>query len=364
MQRLFMRERIPPIVPSTLLVTLILLCFVFPGFLFAQDRKYLPQDLFSVSFPTERDGWACGRWGMITHTNDGGKTWERQTSGTDFTLSSICFTDAKQGWTVGDGGIILHTANGGQTWKKQKGPQILVEAGARWGHAGFTAGEEKTEAVLFYMGVDFVNSRKGWIVGERTHVLHTEDGGNTWEIQFSDEDFILKSVSFCDEYNGWAVGEYGYVYHTSDGGISWEHQAGEFDFSDETGEIVGGNFLFDVVAVNPQTAWVAGIDGYVAKTVDAGATWQQVTEGIPKAHLFGITADDQGNVLIGGNAQLLSSSDGGASFKVAKAEPPITYGWLYHVTSRGGKGFAAVGRAEWVYLSDNNGISWQRAGGS
>lgn len=349
---------------SAFLATLMFVCFVSLGKPSAQDRKYLPQDLFSVSFPTEKEGWACGRWGMIIHTNDGGKTWERQRSGTDFTLSSVYFVDPKRGWAVGDGGTILHTGDGGQSWKKQKGPQILVEPGARWGHAGFTADGEKTEAQLFYMGVYFIDLRRGWIVGERTHVLHTEDGGESWRIQFTDEDFILKSVSFCDELNGWAVGEYGYVYHTEDGGIHWEHQAGEFDFSEETGEIVGGNFLFDVAAVDSQTAWVAGIDGYVAGTVDGGATWQQVTDGIPKAHLFGITADEQGKVLIVGSAQLLASSDGGASFAVVEAEPPITYGWLYHVTSRGGGGFAAVGRSGWVYLSDTSGNSWQRSGGS
>jgi len=344
------------------LVTLMLICFFFPGILFAGEKKHMSQDLFSVSFPTENDGWACGRWGTILHTNDGGKTWKRQQGGTDFTLAAICFLDPKKGWAVGDGETILYTTDGGKTWEKQEGPQTFAERGARWGHADVTAEEGKTETKLFYMGVHFADSRKGWIVGERTHILHTEDGGKTWNIQFSDEDLILKNVSFCDEYNGWAVGEYGYIYHTGDGGEHWEHQAGEFDFSDETGEIVGGNFLFDVVAVNPQTAWVAGIDGYVAKTIDGGATWQQITNGIPKGHLFGVTSDEQGKVLVGGNAQLLISSAGGESFSVVKAEPPITYGWLYRITARGSAGFAAVGRGGWIYLSDGNGVSWREAG--
>src|SRR6266852_4001877 len=37
----------------------------------------------------------------------------------DATLRSAFFIDHKEGWVVGDEGVILHTLNGGQTWQRQ-----------------------------------------------------------------------------------------------------------------------------------------------------------------------------------------------------------------------------------------------------
>jgi photosystem II stability/assembly factor-like uncharacterized protein len=167
--------------------------------------------------------------------------------------------DTQNGWVVGDGGTILHTKDGGKTWEKQKSP-----------------------VPYYLMGVHFINSLKGWVVTERTNILFTEDGGEHWRIKFKDEDYILRAVSFCDPVHGWAVGEYGYIYHTSDGGATWKKQAGFFRISEETGGMEGASFLFDVVAVNPQTAWAVGIDGYAVKTIDGGKTWRGVNTGDSK----------------------------------------------------------------------------------
>lgn len=326
-------------------------------------RQEIADDLFDVSFPTENDGWACGRWGAVIHTVDGGRTWARQNSGTDYTLAGISFVDAQNGWAVGDHGTIIHTTDGGKTWAPQAPPRITLAGSAGWQGRGGTAAVENVPLAFFLMGVHFATAEKGWIVTERTHVLFTENGGETWTVQFSDEDFILQDVSFCDAQNGWAVGEYGYVYHTADGGRNWEYQAGIFDFSDETGDIIGGNYLFGVTAVDPDTAWAVGIDGYVTRTRDGGTTWEPVKNGFPKTHLFGVAAGQNGVVVIGGRSALLVSVDGGNSFRAAATEPPITYGWLFGFASRGNKGYAAVGKSQWVYLSGKDPGSWRMAGG-
>jgi len=346
---------------NTLLVQILITGIVLVGTSFNTSAGEKSQvDLFSVTFPSPNDGWACGRWGCVLHTADGGKTWKRQQSGTDFTLSSIFFVDSKTGWAVGDGGTIIHTTDGGKVWKKQTCPEVTVEAGLRWG-ANNQAPEEETKALDFFlMGVYFINARKGWIATERTTILSTENGGKTWEIQFSDEDFILKSISFCDDLNGWAVGEFGYIYHTEDGGQTWQHQAGYFDISDETGEMIGGNFLFDVVALDPQTAWAVGIDGYVVRTVDRGKTWQAVETGIPRTQLFCIQANHNQPFFIGGTGIFFSSNDQGVTWKRTSFDPPITYGWIYDISPRGANGFVSVGKEGWVYLTDDQGISWRR----
>jgi photosystem II stability/assembly factor-like uncharacterized protein len=317
-------------------VLAVLICVPVVSPAFAGQR--MTDDLFSVSFGSGKHGWAVGRWGSVLHTADGGKTWEKQNSGINYTLSSVSFVDENNGWAVGEQGTIIHTADGGKTWEKQKSP-----------------------VTYFLMGTVFATKNKGWIVTERTNILHTEDGGKTWAVQFKDQDFILKAVSFCDERNGWAAGEYGFVYHTTDGGTTWKHQAGEFGFSDETGEVVGGNYLFDIVAVNPNTAWVVGIDGYVAKTNDAGKTWRKQMTGVPKNHLFGVSVGEKG-VLIAGDGLLLRTADGGATWKDVKVDPPIRYGWLYRIGKRGKEGFVAVGQAGWIYGADTGAGEWRRAG--
>jgi len=303
-----------------------------------KKEKAMNEDLLSVSFPTEKEGWACGRWGTVLHTADGGKTWLLQPTGTENTLVSIHFVDPQNGWAVGEEGTILHTADG-KTWEKQKSP-----------------------VPYYLMKVKFVTPLKGYIVGERTHILSTVDGGKTWNIQFKDEDFILKSVSFCDDLHGWAVGEYGYIYHTKDGGVTWKKQAGYFDISKETEAIEGGNFLFDVTVVDPQTAWAVGIDGYVIRTVDGGKIWKEVKTDAPKTQFFCAASNQGGTVLIGGNGAFLISTDSGKTWKNPKFEPPIIYGWIYGIARRSSTEFVAVGWDGGIYLSDGkNPLSaWHR----
>ncbi len=287
------------------------------------------RDLFSVSFPAPESGWACGRRGIIAATRDGGNTWDRQESGTRFTLSSICFTDVQTGWAVGDVGTILHTVDGGKTWQPQKSP------------------------VSYYlMSVCFADSLTGWIATEMSTILFTRDGGLTWEVQFQDpdEEFVFRSISFCDENNGWAAGEYGFIYHTTDGGSTWEKQAGFLRISLETEMMETGNFIFDVWAVDPDTAWVAGLGKYIAVTRDNGNTWQQIqTDVIDPVHLFAVWADQTGHVIIGGNGTLIESIDNGASFQKAAVTPPVTYGWIGDIEPSADNTFFAVGIKAWIY---------------
>ena len=294
-------------------------------------------DLFGVSFPSSERGWVCGRWGAIFHSSDGGATWNRQQSGTDLTLSAIYFVDDSHGWAVGDEGTILLTSDGGKTWLSQKSP-----------------------VPFFLLDVQFIDKQTGWIVTERTTILHTTDGGTSWEIQFQDQDYMLKAISFCDSMHGWAVGEYGFIYHTADGGMTWEHQAGRFGWDEETGEIIGGNYLFDVVAMDPSNAWAVGIDGYVTRTIDGGKTWERITTTIPATHLLGITSDKKGGILICGESALFVSADGGRTFSQRSGDPVITYGWFNSATVSPDGRMIAAGKEGWVYMTADYGKLWKK----
>lgn len=293
------------------------------------DSPWRPHDdLFSVSFSTEAKGWACGRWGTILHTSDGGKTWAAQHSGTDLTLTGIYFVNEVSGWAVGAEGTILHTGDGGRTWEKQKSP------------------------VPFYHGdVHFVSPLKGWIASEETHILHTRDGGKSWGVQFQDNIFRLKAISFADEQHGWAVGEYGFTYGTRDGGETWTHQSGQFEYCEEIGDYKCGIFLFDVKAIDPQTAVAVGADSLIVMTRDGGSTWQKLDAALPpQTHLMGVAASANGDIAICGKGVYLFSNDGGASWSPLRFVPTMEYGWLYSIKGVGENRFASVGMDGLIYM--------------
>jgi len=293
-------------------------------------------DIFSLCFPAKNNGWACGRWGTILHTSDGGKTWQRQNSGIKFTLADIFFIDSKLEWAVGNEGTILHTVDGGLVWKKQISP-----------------------VDYYHTGVFFVTSQKGWISTDQTHILYTDDGGRTWQVQFQDVEFRLKSISFSDAFNGWAVGEYGYIYHTDDGGKSWQHQGGFLRFNDETADIEGGIFLFEVLAIDAKTAWAMGLDGHVIRTEDGGKNWLKIETNVPQTPLFCITYHEAGHMAIGGRGVFVVSKDSGLNWQKARVTPSIDYSWVYDIVIYDPERSIAAGAEGAIYNRDENGI-WKR----
>lgn len=315
-----------PRMPAIICLAIAMLLSSVSSLLSKQEASGLYHDLFSVNFPNENDGWACGRRGTMLHTSDGGVTWVRQNTGTEFTLAAVHFADRKNGMAVGHEGTILHTSNGGASWERQKSP-----------------------VDFFLMDVHCLSPSKAVIAAERTHILVTENGGKTWGIGFKDRDFILKALSFSDARHGWAVGEYGFIYHTEDGGTTWIKQAGNYGFSPTTGELVGDKYLFDVTAVNAKEAWAVGIDGYIKRTVDGGQTWEEMVSVGTANKLYLAASDGKGAIFVGGKGVLMASTDQGANWMPLKSVPSIRYGWLYGAARRGANDYVAVGIGGAIY---------------
>ena len=51
--------------------------------------------LYDIYFVDADNAWACGKYGTIIFTSDGGQTWEPQTSGTYKNLYRISFGNLK-----------------------------------------------------------------------------------------------------------------------------------------------------------------------------------------------------------------------------------------------------------------------------
>ena len=172
------------------------------------------------------------------------KPWEQNTAlrpaVTSANLNAITLVSPQAGWAVGYNGTILHTTDGGTSWQPQ------------------TSG---TTTAL--NSVAFVSPQAGWAVGYYGTILHTADGGTSWQPQTSGTQQILYSVAFVSPQAGWAV-SWGTILHTSDGGTSWQPQTSG---TQQT--------LYSVAFASSQEGWAVGYDGTILHTEDEGLTWKR-----------------------------------------------------------------------------------------
>jgi photosystem II stability/assembly factor-like uncharacterized protein len=125
----------------------------------------------AVQFIDKDEGWAVGDDGVIWHSIDGGKTWERQKSGTRASLRGVHFQSPYSGWAVGrvempngagSVGVMLKTTDGGLKWE-EVGVNVLPGL-----HV-----------------VRFVDEKNGFVCGDGSNafpsgMFRTADGGRTW----------------------------------------------------------------------------------------------------------------------------------------------------------------------------------------
>jgi photosystem II stability/assembly factor-like uncharacterized protein len=236
------------------------------------NRKiYITDKFYDVQAVTPDKAIIAGYGGKILTTDDAGRSWNVSETGTENAIYKTRMVDANNGWAVGQGGTVLKTTDGGKTWKK-------VDTGS--------------DASLFSMYV--VSPQKVVAVGEKATVLSTEDGGATWKITKikakpkaagSDEamaglndmeviaqDPTLYDVKFVGDKDGWIVGEFGKILHTTDGGATWNEQQNTLVGGDVADALDLPTF-FGVDCTSASDCTAVGLDGKIASTKNGGETW-------------------------------------------------------------------------------------------
>jgi len=124
----------------------------------------------------------------------------------------------------------------------------------------------------------------GWAIGWRsdntTAILHTWNGGKTWEEQGNTalwSGLAGNDISAVDEWTAWAAlgsgdGGAGAILHTTDGGANWRVQI----LPEGVNETVKG-----IKGLSQSVAWAVTLGGTVMRTLDGGDTWNIVShEGV------------------------------------------------------------------------------------
>lgn len=222
-------------------------------------------------------------------------------------------------------------------------------------------------------------------VGQRGHVIVSDDDGRTWvqgQVPVSSD---LLAVHFPSPQNGWAVGQGGVVINSHDGGLTWAKQldgkqvskrildyyaqaAGKDSVSNAQHYVereksliaIGGTQPFmGVYFESDLRGYVVGTFNRILRTEDGGKTWEPLmhrVENPRELHLLSIAAGDSGLYMVG---------EAGTVWKYAKETDqfvarPVGYnGTLFGIVV-GNKALIAFGMRGSVYRSESRGESWRR----
>lgn len=259
----------------------------------------------------------------------------------DAELADVCFVDSQRGWAVGDRGAIWHTDDGGNHWHLQP-----------------------SGVGCPLQSVCFIDPKTGWAAGGRcrpyTHLstgllLVTRDGGRHWRQRSKLLLPTLKRVGFFDEKHGWAVGcpskmfPSG-VFTTADGGLSWTPLHGP-----SIAAWLAGDFL------NPHTGALAGRQGTAAVVRRGGVEPARMGSfGLRSLTNMQLLAPVHG-WLVGDGGLVLLTSDLGSSWQTPPAELPDGAARHFDFTAlavRGTKCWIAGSPGTRVFHSPDAGHTW------
>jgi len=238
---------------------------------------------------------------------------------------------------VGERGHILYSDDNGANWTQAQVP---------------------TRQVL--TAVHFVDAQNGWAVGYDKLILHSADGGESWQVQYSDsktEDGApLLDLLFTDEKTGFAIGAYGALYSTTDAGKHWQDVSDWLDNPD-------GYHLNAIAQTADGSLFIVGESGVIFRSRTKGLTWESVPSPYDGS-LFGVlgTGKSGGVLVFGLRGHIYNSTDWGNDWQrvavQASAGKPMEYGLASGLRTSDGRIFL-VGHGGTLLQSRDQGQSFQ-----
>ena len=199
---------------------------------------------------------------------------------------------------VGERGHILLSENQGQSWRQANVP---------------------TQATL--TGVFFHDKNLGWAVGHDAIILRTKDGGQNWERLYyaPEQERPFLDVWFRDAENGFAIGAYALFLMTADGGDTWSaHEiGGQDDFSEEYDDFGGGSdfHLNHIASSDTGRLYIAAEAGTIYRSDDDGETWISLPSPYQGSFFGTLPLENDSLLLFGLRGHMFRSDDAGQTWE-------------------------------------------------
>jgi photosystem II stability/assembly factor-like uncharacterized protein len=198
--------------------------------------------------------------------------------------------------------------------------------------------------------------RRAVAVGQRGHVLYSDDSGASWQQASVPLSSDLVAVTFADARQGWAVGHDAVVLHSADAGASWQRQ---YDGISDTK--AGDKPLLDIWFDGAGHGMAVGAFGLALCSDDGGQHWRHCEELLPNPnglHLNAIRAIGGALYIAGEQGLVLRRAPGAERFE-ALATP---YQGSFFGIAGDQRHLLLYGLRGTALHSEDQGRSWQRAG--
>ena len=258
-----------------------------------------------------------------------------QRSDTDAQLIGLDAVDERVAWAAGARGTWVRTTDGGDSWV-----------------TGVVAGAES----LQFRDVHALDARTAWVLsignGPDSRIYRTDDGGETWALQFqaTDERAFYDCFDFWDARSGIAFSDSHEgvfpLIATADG-HTWQRLPTDRLPAASTGEGAFAASGTCVVARGDSLAWFgtgAGAEARVYRTTDRGRSWTAVVTPLAQGTATTGTAsvaflDDLRGAVMGGDVaepakptdSVAITEDGGRTWRLAghPERPGAIYGGAF-----------------------------------
>ena len=164
------------------------------------DSSEVPQ---AITCDPNNQIWVVASFSTILSSPDMGESWEMQSLDEDLMLTSLQFINETIAFACGEFGTVLKSSNSGKTWDYL----------------------EPLPGEFYPQASYFKDAETGWVVGLRGRILHTSNGGNSWQSQPTDIDAPLFGIRGSDS-TLFAVGDNGMVLEYVNG--QWQRLAHDF----------------------------------------------------------------------------------------------------------------------------------------
>lgn len=198
-------------------------------------------------------------------------------------------------------------------------------------------------------------------VGERGHILYSDDQGQMWQQAETPAIVTLTAVNFPTPDHGWAVGHDGLVLHSSDGGMHWQKQLDGFEANQLVIQRLNNSIESlqqELTNASPErrNALQSQLEVQQFRLEDAEIAAE---EGATKPLLDVWFANEREGFVVGAYGLFFHTKDGGDTWMPWFEHIDNDFGYHYNAISRSGSSLLLAGEAGTLYRSRDAGHSWE-----